>query len=30
MTPQTLPAMAGFSRYGKVLGSASLTVTYGR
>lgn len=30
VTPQTLPAMAGFSRYGKVLGSASLTVTYGR
>ncbi|WP_300786475.1 YbhB/YbcL family Raf kinase inhibitor-like protein [uncultured Desulfovibrio sp.] len=30
VTPQTLPAMAGFSRCGTVLGSASLTVTYGR
>lgn len=30
ITPQTLPAMAGFSRYGKVLGTASLEVTYSR
>ena len=30
VTPQTLPAMAGFSRCGTVLGSAGLTVTYGR
>lgn len=28
ITPQTLPAMAGFMRLGNILGSASPTVTY--
>lgn len=30
VTPETLPAMAGFSRHGKILGQASLVVTYSR